>query len=486
MFDHEIKTRGMSRGERRRPPDSSFYPWPDQMYYPGTTTPNYHVQRHRQQRIFLPSSDAGSRSMRRSAEPCQRSFWKHALSLMLTSLLCSVGVIWQLYSVTNDFLSYSMVSEVYMEKLDDLSPPSFSVCFPFIELMDWGRIKKVPVSKKQWMMMGEDNRNMIRDQISSNLTITQIFEFTPNLQDMLTFSQVRKLDSFEISNDPSMIDVVKFVKDDLICYRLSNIDAIGSKAREFRLSSHHLTYGSDPGILLSVSLNASRFDNMSKVVTYLHPHDVYPRGDGDFPFNFISSNASPVFGGSSYIGLTYTKISLYLLPPPFRTSCYDYQKMKLESAYHCVHTCVNQKLVSISNRSSFTTTFTKGDGHKMLSKYMLYKKKKEERMLASIYESCKIKCPGKNCYKEIFSPALVSIRNSSDVTFVLYAMNGPEYILKFKAATSPTGLYVQILSVCGAWLGISCVDVIFNSCSVCMGCKHAIKRKLEKCKRYLK
>lgn len=459
------------------------------------------VQHHawhdrRQREESASAAPASGRGRDGGEERDSRSGWKHAISLLLTTMLCSIGVTWQLYAVGSDFLQYSMVSEVYMEKLDDIIPPSFSICFPFLELMDWRQslLNVSIISKKTWLRMKESDRNRVRERMQSNMSIRQIFDMTPDLKDLLKYSQVRRLESFEISEDAGMIDVVKFVKDDLICYRLSNADAVigngrkSEKEQEFKLSSHHLTYGSDPGILLSISLKKSRFENMSKVMMFLHPSDVYPRGDGDFSFNFISSSGSPVFGsdgGSSYIGLTYTKISLHLLPPPFLTRCYDYQSHDFESAYHCVHTCLKDKLMSRMNRTSFTATFTQVNDDRMLSKYSVYRNPKEKQRFELMYESCKVQCPGKNCFKQIFSPALVSIRNSSDITFVLYAMNGPEYILRFKPATSPTELYVQILSVCGAWLGISCLDIIFNSCSVCIGCKRGIQRQFNKCKRLL-
>jgi hypothetical protein len=370
------------------------------------------------------------------------------------------------------------VSEVYMDKHDEIYPPSFSICFPFIELLDWDKLSVDPgVSKKDFYQMSEVNRNRIRQLISTNLSIGSIFELSPNLKDMMKFSQVRVNELFEISEDPDLIDVVPFVKDDLICYRLTN-------AVEYKLSSMPLTYGSDPGILLSVTLDKRSFDNISKVVTFLHPTDVLPRGDGDFPFSFIASNASPVFG-FTYIGLTYTKIKLQLLRAPYRTKCFDYQSHGFESAYHCVHNCMTERLLEMMNRTSFTSTFIHHTDHKMLDKYTMYHKSTYETF-TSLHASCKQKCPGKNCFKQIFSPALVSVRNSTDVTFVLYSMNGPEYTLIFKPATTLTDLYVQILSVCGAWLGISCVDIIFNSCAVCMGCKHVLKKQVNKCRKLLK
>lgn len=410
--------------------------------------------------------------------------WRHSLSLFMTSLLCSTGVIWQLYAITDNFLRYSLVSEVYMEKYDEISPPSFSICFPFVELLDWSQVSSNNVSKEEFYLMSEVGRNRVRQMIRSNLTIRQIFDLTPELRDLMKSSQVRVNELFEISEDPQLINVVRFVKDDLICYRLTSAIAV-SNIKSYKLNSLPLTYGSDPGILISITLDKDPFHNISKVVTFLHPSDVYPRGDGDFPFSFIANNASPVFG-FRYIGLTYTKISMELLRAPYRTRCFDYQSHGFESAYHCVHSCMTEKLMLLMNRTSFTSTFISHLNEKMLDKYSMYQNKTIASTFTSLYARCKKTCPGKNCFKQIFSPALVSVRNSSDVTFVLYAMNGPEYTLIFKPATTLTDLYVQILSVCGAWLGISCVDIIFNSCAICMGCKHILRKQVTRYRKLLK
>ena len=58
-------------------------------------------------------------------------------SLLLTSLICVTGVSWQMIQIISAYLEYRVVTEVYMEKRDEVRPPALSLCFPYAELLSW-------------------------------------------------------------------------------------------------------------------------------------------------------------------------------------------------------------------------------------------------------------------------------------------------------------------------------------------------------------
>ena len=355
-------------------------------------------------------------------------------SLLLTSLICFFGVSYQMMQIINTYLEYRVVTEVYLEKRDMVFPPALSLCFAYVELIPWQDLG-LDMTSERWLEASESERIQLAAQVQGNMTVADLFDATPDLKSLLTVgSWLRQQDTYVIERDFDKLNVTKYVKDDLVCYCVRHSNLKGDM--EYKYKSYHISFGEEPGITMALSLDKEKLYRVTKSVIYVHPAHMLPRGDGDFPFNYVAGRNLSLFSGSaSYVGLTYSKISLRLLPPPYQTACHQYgvmdNDMEYESSYHCVHRCTRHVTMRKYGQASFTSSFDKKRDVHIMSKYSVYKNRAKENTIDLMLSQCRKRCPGTACNQVLFTPALLSVRESERVVLLLYDMSGPEYRLFF-------------------------------------------------------
>lgn len=403
--------------------------------------------------------------------------------ILLTGLFCVLGGGWQLYTILDNYMHYEIISEVYFMKESPVAPPAFSICFPYVELLNWSALPPPlnEINQSFWKYeLDRAIREDIEDKIQQNLKVSDVFALTPDIRSLIITGYARNPDNYKVDyNFFENSAILKYIKDDLVCYKLNHDRTVDrDKSAPPNFHSHHIAFGQERSVHLAVSINKETMDHISKTVIYVHPHSQLPRGDRDFPLNYMASNVSRVFGtSSSYIGVTYSKITLKLLKPPYSTTCYDYRESKakllnpepnvtIESWYHCVHYCMWKKAESRFKEASLTSTFNQPVEIKLMSKYSLYNSSEKEQLMDEMLLSCKKSCPGQSCYQVYYVPALVTTRESYHITYLLYDMIGLETVSNFQPKMRIVELLVQILSVSGVWLGVSCVDIILPLCKL--------------------
>ena len=55
---------------------------------------------------------------------------------VLSYILCSAGLLWQLSTLSTSYFEYQMISKVSYVKNDTVIPPAMSICFPFSQVID--------------------------------------------------------------------------------------------------------------------------------------------------------------------------------------------------------------------------------------------------------------------------------------------------------------------------------------------------------------
>ena len=408
------------------------------------------------------------------------------LLFFVISSLCFAGATWQLFNICAKYLTYPIVSEVYVVKEESVDPPAFSLCFPWIELLPWSTLNH---TQDSWMHLSLADKNNVSVTVNERMTVRLILNTTLDMSDLRLHSWVRRSGSFAINSDPVDLYVEKFLKDDLVCFKTMDADAVRP---DFRYASHQVTYGAEPGMTLGLTLSRAHLRHISKVVIFLTPRLEYPCGDADFPVNYLSSDGAAARGlfadNGSTVGITYAKVTVQLLPPPFRTRCFGYERQRVngrsyQSQQQWVHECVNRASLRQLRHGSFTSTF-RGNArlldYALLSKQLVYDNASLADELDRLIRVCNHSSPGAGCRSVTLTPQLFSTRGSRDVTFTLYDMSGPETLLIFHPLTTVTDLYVQVVSVIGAWLGVSCLDVLLQAVrlvTLASSCRRRCRRR---------
>lgn len=392
-------------------------------------------------------------------------------TLTLTVILCLIGVGYQLFTLTAEFMDYQIVSEVMITKNDFVRPPAMSICVPYTEAIDWtkvpdeketeGHSKKSPEYRQ---IVGSDK---FKQTIQEKYKISWLLEKAPKIDKFLSYSWIRKVDSYGIveQNDTLVkgMQVTKFIKDFYICYRFMHVDA---NRDDFFFRSHHITFGRKPGMIMGLYFHNESFLPIRRAIIYLHPVDIYPRGDRDYPIILVGNTKDVFDDSSTYWGITYSETTLALLPSPYITNCIEYKKKtRWENEIHCQHDCCSREFVRRFNKSIFTATeLVSGENDfTSYSKYTLVNQEEEEKKVDEVIDRCNRSCPGLNCLRKYFIPQIAVKRDIERVAFELYDMNGPETISLSHKKMPPLTYLIGVISIIGVWMGISCIDILKNA-----------------------
>lgn len=374
------------------------------------------------------------------------------VNLIVSLLLCLGGTLWQLTSICQEYFSYAVVSEVSLLKVYDIEPPALSLCLPYLEMIG---IEKFNYTTKDDKLF---DREKLAQQIQETYSISTLFSLTPDITNLITMSWIRKTKSYDVDTDISKFMIKKYIRDQYVCYRFSHIDQSTSG---FIYRSHHIQYGRKRGAIMGIRLNKTLLVSLiiNRAIVYLHPVEMYPRGDRDYALHLISE--SNVFAETDTLwAISWTKVTQILLPPPFATGCRDNKELGYENKEHCQHSCVAKKAINKYGKSLFTLSQDKPNGYTVLSKMSLLKNRSLELEVDDWIEECNSTCWGHNCVKVNFCPLVTSTMNDQEsVGFQIFDQNGPETRIVFIEKLSFVGFLVYILSIVGVWLGLSCLDI---------------------------
>jgi len=130
-------------------------------------------------------------------------------------------------------------------------------------------------------------------------------------------------------------------------------------------------------------------------------------------------------------------------------------------------------------RYLFTDTFFEYEQTNItvLSKKSLYINRTLEIEINTIDLECESQCKGQNCVQIFYAPTIASLMDSDDVAFRLLDPNGPEITTTYQPKTSFPNYCVNVLSILGVWLGLSCMDIIKRAM---ISVEHQMRRKLNK------
>lgn len=386
--------------------------------------------------------------MRRRRE---RFHFSSRLSMAVSLLACVSGTMWQLSAVCVDYFAYAVVSEVSLVKVYNIEPPAFSLCMPYVDLVD---LKALGIKKSN----SPDWRNAAYQQLQESVPVSRLFTLTPELQQFVTRAWVREQDSYRILSGAKNISILKYLRDDLVCYRVTHPAQQANTG--FYLKSHHVTYGKKGGGLLGLRLRKQDLRHVSRAIVFLHPVDMFPRGDRDYAL-FLSSDQSVFDDVQTFWTISWSRTIQLALQPPFVTNCRNSQVHGWENKEHCQHQCVNQRTLHSLGVGIFTTSITdRSLNYTVLSSESLLTNKSLEQLVDRFITECNDTCWGHNCVRVNYMPLVTStLRDSDNIVFQVFDQNTLETRISFQAKLPFVAFLVYVLSIVGFWFGVSCLDL---------------------------
>lgn len=302
-------------------------------------------------------------------------------------LLCVVGLLFQLFQVSQLYFTFQTTSKIKFEIPDVEDYQTIMYCPRYLDLVDRQYHEKYGILKQPSQSDPEIEKEM------TALTVEQIFQLTPAVSDVIDYCILRSGNTFTplFSDKKSCEDfflVFKSVNGERICYtfmpRFRSKHSIGDIA-----SSETFT-----NIVYQLRLN-SKISNTNValfVTSFMDPVNLQePLNSRLFQrtiSNSISFNRSHV-----YVYVDY--ISINRLPFPFDTKCTENHDREV-----CYEACLLFKLKRI-NRLPWSGFHRQAINMKLLTSFHL-KNESMSKYMSETFQECLKECKLKSeCYSKI-------------------------------------------------------------------------------------
>ena len=105
-------------------------------------------------------------------------------------LICSIGLLIHVTIMTVQYLQYETTTSLYLELPTTIESQAVSLCFPYNELLDgdWIELK---YGNHTRIINSLDMEDLVVQQALRNITMADVFENTPPVDDMYGVAYVR-------------------------------------------------------------------------------------------------------------------------------------------------------------------------------------------------------------------------------------------------------------------------------------------------------
>ncbi|KAI1293497.1 hypothetical protein HDE_06620 [Halotydeus destructor] len=369
-------------------------------------------------------------------------------------MLCFCGATYQAYDVTSEYIKYQVVSDLSISKPNYILPPAFTLCLAYVDLLDWRAL----LSGVQFESDPPRLKHIVR-ALQETVNISQILDALPDIRSNIKYMMARQQGTYNIYENDRALKIRRFIKNYYICYMFTMRG--GQLGRDVVLESKDISYGREPGTLMRISFGKANLSSVSRATFYLNPTNFLPRGDRDFRL-FMDARGPSLFSqNTTYWSLSYQKVALHLLPPPYTTRCRDFKALGFEGSYHCQLSCTNAHALQKYGKSLFTILHTKAENYTVINKYTIIENDTLRLEIDQIETLCDRKCEGKGCHQRLFAPRIESqLAHETEVVFSIVESSSVFIDSETKAQMSGVNFVVSVLSIMGVWLSFSFITVI--------------------------
>ena len=260
----------------------------------------------------------------------------------------------------------------------------------------------------------------------------------------------------------AIFDVIRFFKQQFICYQLVNrdrslryeyVDIIGSLQT--------------PGLYFQISLDGDKFLHIAEFQATIHDANLQPRGNRAFslPMSRTALTVPMPDGGKPYdvkyeeFGFTYVAIINERLKPPYKTNCKDYEQSPFQSQDDCIDSCMIDGLLKDLNKIPFSAVVDT-----VYKKYHISSEDNKQQVTknATLWwkSRCAHECRQMACKERLYVTFFVKGGDSDHLTMSTYAMSKPLIFVRFRASMLFEQFLVQFLSVFGIWFSVDFTTLI--------------------------
>ena len=344
---------------------------------------------------------------------CRADNYLMKSGLVCYYIFCLLGFFYQSAEVCKEYFLYKTAMTIEVSNLDYYSYQSLGFCFQFKNLLNESALEFILRNKK--------NEFGFTSEDYSFLTIKEIFDLTPAIEDLITACGIKNSTNYElhrmdIAECLQYFSLFKAVRGMNICYY-----TVPRKTMRYSwtkvASSFHDT-GKVYDLITSIRLNKP---TLLTLISYdaLRDDDVIwyklPLESRNFAHKVM------VFQENIITACSFTS-SFVRLPKPYDTKCrsnFNFQK--------CLAECVNKELQSVNRKAYFELYTTSLNENIFNAKDIL-----NESMASfglNAFRSCKIQCSGNSCQQTV-SFTSARIHRKTNYNYLIFASVLEEILLK--------------------------------------------------------
>lgn len=274
-------------------------------------------------------------------------------------LLCLLGTVSQVFDATQEYMRFDTLTQVHIVNLDSLALPAIGVCSSY------------------------DQKRF------GNMTIANRLVFTSKITDVLNHCNVLNPKTLKYSDCLSVTRVQEYIDSSMKCYSFFELDSLLSEV---------LTYDQVEGEFQTFDLNMS-VPAGSKIPPLLV---VYPNDDS-FAMKRNSHNKKWVAPeGTAEFVFTFEIEEHILLPPPYSTKCFHFEKTKHRTRAVAVDKCIMRNFeINGTHYLPYLTYASRKDSVNDLTQHTIGKDL-EKALVDDAMKICDLIIPSDDCRTLIY------------------------------------------------------------------------------------
>lgn len=384
---------------------------------------------------------------------------------------CTIGLIYQTVSMSQLYFDYKTTTSIEIAVPDEINPLATSLCLNYIDILDYKRLNNM--TGRRWSFLSQMTT---KQNYADNLTVAEIFNFTPEPTSILSRAMFRTKASFNITTavgdeTNKYFNCSKYLYLDYMCYKFSQKNVTKHPFSFFAATP------STAGSIYALELKEGTTSRSDTIKLLNHEEDLLP---------FRSMRATPIIirkydhrtRKAEYNTFVYNMIRMdsRLLPPPYKTECMDYNQTGYESEEHCVQDCVKRRILKKYNKIPFSIIIQEPLDKQIVS----YKDVSDRQKAAYILETdrvCKdVICKRKACW---FSVTITDSMPSKGQNFsLLYLIpSHPSFFTTTHAKMDVVEFLTYIMGAVSMWTGLSLMT--FEPRKVARYIRRRIKRHVD-------
>lgn len=378
-----------------------------------------------------------------------------------------MGCIYHIRLVTEVYLKKEIITDIRIQFSETARVPDISICLYFYNFVSFVKIKeKQPKifqrlrqlfpqvnnqsSFNEWKFSSEAIKFLTIEL--SQLTVSQLIKVMIDTKDLVeridpTVRQMDVIDHVD-TKDFNDCSVKTNLKEPYICMTINCPVLSVNLLKQKDLELTQLL-----GTVLAIYFKHKIFATTEEYYIYLHPANTLPYGSQMSSVTIVTEENSHKF----YI--EYKLFETKLLPPPYITSCRDYQSIGFKSQKHALETCRN-KLSLNALGCGFYSDVMDAESDSKLSigdYYIRYEDPERRKIINEIYDNCSTLYAAPDCRLEYFVPRIQKVaRIDSESTIIYLSMPTEPDIINTCQPKLPLFEYlIYIGSILGTWFGFN-------------------------------